>query len=149
MRAELQPVPPKLPARLSSGLSPRLFIGVLLGATAVGAGAMVFFFNPSTHGFYPVCMFHQLTGWNCPGCGMTRGLYALLHGNVRLALKDNALLVLALVGLAFWGGQFIVRKFRQQPARFYISPKLVIAFGILAVVFGVLRNLPGFSWLAP
>lgn len=145
MRAEPQPIPPKLPASLSPGL----FSGIVLGATAVGVGAVVFFFNPSTHGFYPACLFHQLTGWNCPGCGMTRGLYALLHGDVRLALKDNALLVLTMAGLAVWSGWFTVRKLRNQPMRLNVSPRLACAFVVLAVVFGVLRNLPAFSWLSP
>ena len=79
MRAESKIIPQKK----SATLSPGIFAGVVLGATAIGVGAMVFFFNPSTHGFYPVCLFHSLTGLNCPGCGMTRALYALLHGNFR------------------------------------------------------------------
>ena len=76
MRAESQPVPPKI----SAPPSLTAFAAIVLGATALGAGAVVFFFNPSTHGFYPVCLFHKLTGWNCPGCGGTRAAYALLHG---------------------------------------------------------------------
>jgi hypothetical protein len=145
MRAEPQPIPPKL----SAPLSPGLFAGIVLGATAMGVTAMIFFFNPGTHAFYPVCLFHQLTGWNCPGCGMTRGLYALLHGNVRLALKDNALLVLTFIGLAVWSLRWFVGKMRRQPTRFYVSPVVGCAFVVLAVVFGVLRNLPEFSWLSP
>ncbi len=145
MRAEPQPIPPKLPVPLSPGW----VAGIALGATAAGVGAVVFFFNPSTHGFYPACLFHQLTGWNCPGCGMTRGLYALLHGDVRLALKDNALLVLTIIGLAVWGGRLIVQKLRRQPIRLNVPPRLVGTFVILAIVFGVLRNLPQLSWLSP
>ena len=98
MRAESKIIPQKN----SAPLSPGIFAGIVLGATAVGAGAMVFFFNPSTHGFYPVCMFHALTGLNCPGCGTTRALYALLHGNLLLALKDNALFICGV--LAATGG---------------------------------------------
>src|SRR5450432_1487151 len=97
MRAETQTVPPKIKSAAPPSLG--IFAGFLLGATAVGIGAMVFFFNPSTQGFYPVCAFHSLTGLNCPGCGATRALYALLHGNLRLALKDNALFVVLLAML--------------------------------------------------
>ncbi len=81
--------------------------------TAIGVGAVVFFFDPRTHGFYPVCLFHALTGLNCPGCGMTRALYALLHGNLRLALKDNALFVVTLAVLAGLGRAFYGPKIEK------------------------------------
>jgi hypothetical protein len=115
----------------------------------VGVGAVVFFFNPSTHGFYPVCMFHALTGWNCPGCGMTRALYALLHGNLLLALKDNALFVASLAVAGVWSGRCAVRKLRNRPADLKISSKILWLFLVLAVLFAVVRNLPGFEWLSP
>jgi ethanolamine transporter EutH len=145
MRAESKIIRPNKPGILSPGI----FAGVVLGATAISVSAMVFFFNPSTHGFYPVCLFHALTGLNCPGCGMTRAFYALLHGNVRLALKDNVLFVASLAALVVWGARFILRKMRNQPATFNVSPKFLWTFLFLALVFAVIRNLPGFEWLSP
>jgi hypothetical protein len=145
MRAEPKIIPQKTPALLSLGV----FTGVVLGATILGAGAIVFFFNPSTQGFYPVCMFHALTGLNCPGCGATRALYALLHGNVWLALKDNALFVLTLAALAIWSARFAVRKMRNQPATFNVPPKFLWLFLVVAFVFAAVRNLPGLEWLSP
>src|SRR5260221_3190326 len=106
MNAETKILSQKNSATFSHGV----FAGVVLGATAIGVGAMVFFFNPSTHGFYPVCLFHALTGLNCPGCGMTRALYALLHGNFLLALQDNALFMASLSALAIWSARLIFRK---------------------------------------
>jgi hypothetical protein len=138
-----------IPQKNSAPLAPGIFAVAVLGATAIGAVAMVYLFNPSTHTFYPVCAFHALTGLNCPGCGTTRSLYALLHGNLRLALKDNALFILALAALAVWGGRFAVRKIRNQPATFNISPKFIWLFLVVALVFAVVRNLPGFEWLSP
>src|SRR5664279_1548131 len=99
MSAETQSAPPKI----SAPPSLTVFAVIVLGATAIGAGAVVFFFNPATHGFYPICLFHELTGWNCPGCGGTRSVYALLHGNVALALKDNALFVVLLAAASARG----------------------------------------------
>ena len=126
-----------------------MFAAVMLGATAVGVGAIVFLFNPATHAFYPVCLFHALTGLNCPGCGMTRALYALLHGHVRLALKDNALLVLALAALLIPLVRLGTLAMRGKPAGFDIPPKVLWLFLVVALVFAVLRNLPGFGWLCP
>jgi hypothetical protein len=147
MRAGPQAVPPKI--KTSAPLSPAVFAGAVLGFAILGAGAVVFFFNPGTHGFYPVCLFHSVTGLNCPGCGATRSLYALLHGNFSRALKDNALFVLSLVALAGWGAHFIFQKMKNQPAEFSLPPKFLWGFLAVGLVFAVLRNLPGFEWLSP
>lgn len=141
--------PPVLPVKQTPGSSPGWFAGALLAAVVLGVCAVVFFFNPSRHGFYPVCAFHQLTGLNCPGCGMTRGLHALLHGNLPLAFKDNALLVLVLPGLGLWLGKFLLNKWRGRPATLQVSPKVLWALLVLAAVFAAVRNLPGFEWLSP
>jgi hypothetical protein len=145
MPAESKIIPPKISAPLSTGM----FAGVVLGATAIGVGTMVFLFNPSTHPFYPVCLFHALTGLNCPGCGVTRSLYALLHGNVRLAFKDNALFVMTLAALAVWGAWLILRKVKNEPVTLNFSLKYLWTFLVVAFVFAVVRNLPGFEWLSP
>lgn len=147
MRSEPQAVPPKI--KISALPSLQLFAGMVLGMAAIGAGAFLFFFNPSTHGFYPVCLFHELTGLNCPGCGGTRAAYALLHGKIALALKDNALFVLSLAALAVWGARFYFWKRKNPNAVFNVSPKVLWTFLAVAIVFTVLRNLPAFSFLSP
>ena len=108
-----------------------------------------FFSILSTHGFYPVCLFHELTGLNCPGCGGTRAAYQLLHGHLLLALRDNALFILTVAALTLRGVWFIARKIRHQPATLAVPPKTLWAFLVVAVVFSVLRNLPAFSFLSP
>ncbi len=145
--AKTQAVPPKIKNAAPASLA--IFAVVVLGAAILGAGAMIFFFNPSTHGFYPVCLFHALTGLNCPGCGMTRALYALLHGNLRLALKDNALFVASLAALAVWSARLVFLKLKNQPAIFNLPPNFLWAFLVIAIVFAVVRNLPEFGWLSP
>ena len=119
--------PPKLkPAGL-------VWFGVTLVAlAAVVLGTVVYFFNPVTSSFYPVCQFHRLTGLNCPGCGMTRAAYALLHGEFLTALHDNALFVFALATLAVRGGWFGWNQLSGRangeffPAKF-LWPLLVVA----------------------
>jgi hypothetical protein len=143
--AKLQTVPPKI----STPPSLTWFVSVVMGVTIVGAGAVLYFFNPSTHGFYPVCEFHALTGWNCPGCGGTRAAYQLLHGRVLQALHDNALVVLSLAALAGRGAWFAARELRNQPATPFLPSRALWAFLVIAMTFTVLRNLPAFSWLSP
>src|ERR1035441_2869594 len=145
MRAESQPAPP----RISAPPSLTAFAVIVLGATAIGAGAVVFFFNPGTHGFYPICLFHRLTGWNCPGCGGTRSLYALLHGNVPVALKDNALFVGLLAAAVARGIWFVAKTIQRQPVGTFLPAAILWAVLAIAMIFTVLRNLPAFAFLSP
>jgi hypothetical protein len=147
MRAEPQSIPPKINATASPGLG--FLAGAVAGAAILGAGAVVYFFNPSTHGFYPICLFHELTGLDCPGCGGTRALYALLHGNFALALKDNALLVAVLAAAVARGMGFAVRRIRRQPAGQFFPAKFLWLLLAAAVIFTGLRNLPAFAFLSP
>lgn len=147
MRSESQAVPPKI--KMTAPPSLGLFAGVMLGMAAIGAGAFLFFFNPSTHGFYPVCLFHELTGLNCPGCGGTRAAYQLLHGHLLRALRDNALFILSLAALAVWSARFIIRKRQNPNVTFNVSPGVLWTFLVVSIVFTVLRNLPAFSFLSP
>src|SRR5208283_1583273 len=145
MLAEPQPAPPKIAASPSLAF----FAGAVLAATVLGSGAVLFFFNPSTHGFYPVCLFHKLTGLNCPGCGGTRAAYQLLHGHLLQALRDNALFVVVLLALATWGLRWVGLKMRNQPVTFNVPARVWWWFLVGVLLFTVLRNLPAFHWLSP
>jgi hypothetical protein len=124
---------------------------VLFGAI-IAVGAVFFFFNPATTAFYPKCLFHEMTGLYCPGCGSTRALYCLMHGEFREALRNNALVVLALPLL---GGILLARALRRRPtvtvAAQGFRPIWIVILLVVIVVFGVLRNVPRqpYSWLAP
>ena len=86
-------------------------------------------------------MFHQLTGLYCPGCGATRALSAMLHGDLKSSLHNNLLLFPLLTLIAV----LIVKP--------EISLKRPFAIAIVAVVllFTILRNIPvaPFTYLAP
>jgi hypothetical protein len=145
MGAETQPAPPK-PA-LSS--APALFVIIVLTMAVLGSGAVLFFFDPTKHGFYPLCLFHALTGWNCPGCGGTRAAYELLHGHLLRALHNNALFVLALAGAVLWGVWLMGQRIRRQPATLTIPAGVWWALLVVTLMFAGLRNLPAFAWLSP
>lgn len=119
---------------------------ITLGALLVlGAAACVILLAVppgSAHAkWLPRCMFHQLTGLYCPGCGATRALSAMLHGELKSSLHNNLLLfpLLALIAV------LIVKP--------EISLKRPVAIAIVAVVllFTILRNIPvaPFTYLAP
>ncbi len=114
---------------------------VLLAAAAAGL-TFLYFFKPGTF-HYPTCVFHDLTGLYCPGCGSTRALYQLLHGNFLTALHDNAMAVLA---VPF----FVYAAVRKRPLS-EIHPFWVWGIFYMLVVFTILRNIPlfPFTYLAP
>jgi hypothetical protein len=145
MPAQPQSIPPKIQSRPSLAL---FGVAVLVFAGLAG-GAVLFFFDPTKNNFYPICQFHLLTGLYCPGCGATRASYQLLHGNFMAALQDNALFVITLVALALRGVWYLKQRAYKQPVRFFIPPYALWTFLVVALVFVVLRNLPGFSFLAP
>jgi hypothetical protein len=41
-----------------------------------------------------LCLFRNLAGWECPGCGMTRAVLSLLRGDLATALHYNRMVVL-------------------------------------------------------
>lgn len=123
------------------------------GVLAVAGLALVYTVDPSEVGFYPPCMLHRMTGWHCPGCGATRALHALLHGDLLQALAFNPVFVILMpiIGVAFaWHG---LEKWRGRPPRTrpLLPGGVILALAALLVAFGLLRNLPGwpFELLAP
>jgi hypothetical protein len=125
---------------------------VSLAAAAMGCAAVLFLFDPSQYPIYPRCLFHQWTGWNCPGCGSLRGMHQLLHGHLVMALRCNALLILSLPVAAV----YTVRQFFRWRAGLPVSFPAVrpgaifLVLGVLAV-FTVIRNIPiaPFIYLSP
>ena len=88
------------------------------------------------------CPIHSTTGIWCPGCGSTRALDALLHGNLPLAFNFNPLLISSPVFIVL--GVLVDRsRFRRILLPVYLASLLV-----LIVIFTVIRNLPNSS-LAP
>lgn len=137
--------PPKINSQTTGARLP----AILLGVAALGVAATVFFLNPATHHFYPVCQFHRLTGLNCPGCGMTRAFYSLLHGEFVTALRDNALFVIVPAMLAVRGGWFFWNKRRGRKTGEFFPARYFWLLLVAMLVFTVLRNLPAFAFLSP
>ena len=110
-------------------------------------------YGPSGVPWLPGCTFHQLTGLNCPGCGMTRAAYASLHGRIGEAFRYNpvgmVLLPLAMVGC----GLELLGWIRGKPLPFRLNVGAKGAWAIAWIMMGfwVLRNIPywPFTLLSP
>jgi hypothetical protein len=67
---------------------------LLAGALLLCVALLIY--PPTRFSFYPACPIHRILGIECPGCGATRALAALLRGHLIDALRLNALFVLLL-----------------------------------------------------
>jgi hypothetical protein len=128
--------------------------GLVIAAAAVLPAAAVVLYSvpPVEGGPYPPCPFHYLTGLHCPGCGTTRCLHALLHGNLAQAAAYNVFAVLCLPCLGFWAARRSYAAASGRPAGGRLLPPWSIRLLlVLIVAFWVLRNVPvsPFDLLAP
>ena len=93
---------------------------------------------------YPGCVFHQMTGLWCPGCGLTRGTYQLLHGHLGAALGDNVFTPLALAAIVLAWFAWLRVSWGAPPIR--IPPTVqrwaTFVLPVLLISYGILRNVP-------
>ena len=139
---------------MDSGVLRRAAVVGALAALAVALAVLLYQRGPQLAAWWPGCTFDRLTGWHCPGCGMTRAAYALLHFRVAEAFGHNPLLMTVLpVVVAGFGLELLgwVRGPTRNTPRLRPAPRIVIGFVAVILVYWVLRNLPWwpFTWLAP
>jgi hypothetical protein len=135
---------------LTAATPPRWALPAFAVAAAAGV-AIVWRVDPNRPGSgLPACPFHAMTGLYCPGCGTTRALHALVHGDVANALAMNPMFTLTLPLFAL----LLLDATTRLPmplarAAQRISDARVWAVAVIA--FAVLRNLPWFPFnlLAP
>jgi len=89
------------------------------------------------------CWFHALTGLDCPFCGGSRALGALLHGDVGAALSFNAFALVVLGPLAVGAWVAALRWEAGRARRWWPAGTrgALLVAGAL-VVWWVVRNLP-------
>ena len=96
------------------------------------------------HIFCWKCPFFTVTGIQCPGCGMTRGIIALLHGCIREAFIYHPF---APVLAAGWG-VFALISFLPEKRRISLIEKIerieqktgfVFILTLLFICFGIAR----------
>lgn len=129
--------------RLDGIVLSRPFRAALIWAT-LGAGATyLFIFEPGKSGFFPVCPFRAITGFTCPGCGSTRGLHRLLHGDVVAAFEFNPLLILSLPFLFYALVRYTNAAMRGRPLKGnQLNAKYIWLLFVVILSFWVFRNTP-------
>lgn len=125
---------------------------ITMAAAFFAAAALLYlYFTAEGEGAGIPCMFHSITGLYCCGCGASRALRSILHFDFYQALRYNAVFTVALpfLGIYFsslfisyirFGKDEVSRKIPMWPIWVFVSAFLL---------YGILRNIPVFAFLAP
>lgn len=127
----------------------RILVGIGAPLCAVSL-ALVFFLLGKT----PPCLFYEVTGLYCVGCGAGRAALSLLNGNIFAAFRYNPLMITLLPLLAYYLLKvYIFFVFGKDviPLPKFRARWIGVTLLIIIVSFWVMRNLPfaPFSYLAP
>lgn len=94
------------------------------------------------------CLFNKITSLNCPACGSTRMVVSLLNGRVYQAFRYNTFIFISI--------PYIIIMYIRCSISYVLTGRLskaicksLLVYMILLILFGIIRNLPMFSSLAP
>lgn len=103
-------------------------------------------FSSITHIYIP-CPVHLFTGLNCPGCGVTRMIISMLHGDFSKAFRYNQLLFISTPIFIILVINLVICNFRgSKPLIKKIPDWLYLIYFIILIIFMIIRIIfPYFS----
>lgn len=108
----------------------------ILTATGIAAGGVALvllaLYYPSAQRFFPPCPMYRFLHLHCPGCGSTRAVYCLLHGDPVGFFRNNPMLLPTLI----FSAMMILCPWARKH---YVMINCFIA---VLVLYAVLRNVP-------
>mgnify|MGYP005959288881 CR=1 FL=1 len=112
---------------------------ILILIISIGYYFLNLFYN-----FSIPCIFNKITGFYCPGCGITRMLFSIMQLRFYQAFRFNPLVfILLILSIIYCFFKLILKK------DIYISNKTYIILLIITILFGILRNISFFKFLQP
>ncbi len=101
-----------------------------------------YYFINKYFGFYIPCVFYEITGFKCPGCGITHMLFDLINFRFLEAFYDNPLVF---IYLPFIIGYYIYNIYlyiQNKKDKIFIKIPYYV-WGILIIItilYGIVRN---------
>lgn len=115
----------------------------------IAAGLLYLIINRCT-GFAIPCVFHLVTGLNCPGCGISGMFVSLSQLDFAGAFKHNSAIMAASPVILYLSLALMIKYIKTgkiAPTKFQnVLLYILIAYFI---IFAILRNIPAFDFLAP
>ena len=118
----------------------RIMIRLSLIMILAAIVAIYFLVDPSRSGWMPQCVFHRLTGWDCPGCGSQRMIHALLHGDLGRAWGYNPFFICMIPVILCYVWLDLFPEKTPRLFRFFHSPAMIASVGGSIIAWGILRN---------
>lgn len=85
------------------------------------------------------CLFHKFTGWDCPGCGLTRAVLSFFAGDVSLSFYFHPLGPLLGLFLCYLFIISFLDKKLWTPQK-WLNPQWSWSFLLVLIAWGILRN---------
>ena len=137
----------------TSAIPRRALLAPIACACATAAAAVyVAVNNPAGSGVhFPACPLYAMTGFYCPGCGLTRATHAFLRGQIGAAFGFNLFFPVFLAAIVIGWFAWLRKALGRAPIRWLVRLPawLPVVGSVTLIAFGVLRNLPGLRALAP
>ncbi len=93
------------------------------------------------------CVFQEVTGLKCPGCGISGMCLALLRLDFKSAFLSNRLLFVLIPVFLFVFARMGYHYVKTGSKQLKTPEKQITAvILVLLLVFGAVRNLPAFGW---
>ena len=96
-----------------------------------------------TTGFYIPCIFHEITGLDCPGCGITRCLFDLVNLRIKDAFLVNPLVFIYLpfIIVYFLYKSYLYIYNKKDKILVKIPNYVMYIILVITIIYGVLRNI--------
>ena len=120
----------------------RLWFSTYVFATLLVASALLPLpQNNAIAGMPSICVFHNLTGLPCPGCGLTRSWVSMAHGQFASAFVWHPLgpiLFTSALFYTFWSAWIALAR-PPFPLPMKLQTRIVVGGAIVMLVFWALR----------
>lgn len=119
---------------------------IKISAVLIIAGCVYLAFISLT-GFGIPCVFNLVTGLDCPGCGVTRLVFALVRFDFKAAFEYNPVTFCFIPLFAYFFVRYAYQyirfgKFDSTKAEKIIQIIMIAVY----VLFGIVRNLPFYPY---
>ena len=121
---------------------------VILTSIGIVIFTLVYWFVNKNFNIGIPCVFHEVTGLYCPGCGLTRMIFCLLSFDFYHAFRNNMLMFILFPFFIVCIIDYIISYLKyKKPLIYKIKQRYWIILLVIAVIFGIVRNI--FPYMAP